>query len=139
MHRKFIAIVLGAALAVTGLSSAPVRAQDRGETAAIVAGVAALAILGATVANDRKHDRRKDYVARGYGYDHDRRFQHQKRYKKQQHYRRHERRHGHHSRNHGRRHQPVYSNRYHRGDRHTNRGYDRYSPRERYHRDQYGK
>lgn len=90
MHRKFIAIVLGAALAVTSLSTTPVRAQDRGETAAIIAGVAALAIIGAAAASDRKHDRRKDYVTRGHGhnYGHQNRRYKQKRHYKQKRYNR---------------------------------------------------
>lgn len=70
MHRKFIALIIGAALTVTSLTAAPAQAQNRGETAAIIAGVAALAIVGAALADDRKRDRnrRNDYVARGHGY-----------------------------------------------------------------------
>ncbi|EAQ24442.1 hypothetical protein ROS217_09330 [Roseovarius sp. 217] len=68
MHRKFIALIIGAALTVTSLTAAPVQAQNRGETAAIIAGVAALAIVGAAISDDRNRDRRKDYVTRGHGY-----------------------------------------------------------------------
>lgn len=68
MHRKFIALIIGTALAVTSFTAAPVQAQNRGETAAIIAGVAALAIVGAAIADDRKRDRRNDHVSRGYGY-----------------------------------------------------------------------
>lgn len=67
MHRRFIALVIGTALAVTGLAAAPVNAQSRGETVAIIAGAAALGIAGAALANDRKNDRHKNDVARNYG------------------------------------------------------------------------
>lgn len=65
MHRKFIALFLGSAMTVTSLAASPVEARDRGEAAAIVAGVAALAIVGATLASDRKQ---KGHVSRGHGY-----------------------------------------------------------------------
>lgn len=70
MHRKFIALIIGAALTVSSLAAAPVQAQNRGETAAIIAGVAALAIVGAAISDDRNRDRdrRHDYVSRGHGY-----------------------------------------------------------------------
>lgn len=67
MHRRFIALVIGTALALTSLAAAPVKAQSRGETVAIIAGAAALGIAGAALANDRKNDRRKTDVARNYG------------------------------------------------------------------------
>ena len=147
MHRKFIAIVLGAALAVTGLSSAPVRAQDRGETAAIIAGVAALAIIGAAVANDRKKDRRKDYVARGHGHNYQRQdrhhYRHQdrhykhKRHAKQKRYHRHERHQERHINNRGdHRAQPIYDKREHQARQYNQRRADRYSAQSRYNRDQ---
>lgn len=68
MHRKFIALIISAALAVTSLTAVPAQAQNRGETAAIIAGVAALAIVGAAIADDRNKDRRNDHVTRGHGY-----------------------------------------------------------------------
>ncbi|MFU8776602.1 MAG: hypothetical protein ACNA7M_02880 [Roseovarius sp.] len=68
MHRKFIALIIGAALTVTSLTAAPAQAQSRGETAAIIAGVAALAIVGSTLANDRNRDRHSNHVTRGHGY-----------------------------------------------------------------------
>ncbi|MBS4009444.1 MAG: hypothetical protein KGZ72_01685 [Roseovarius sp.] len=70
MHRKFIALIIGAALTVSSLTAAPAQAQNRGETAAIIAGVAALAIVGAAIADDRNRDRdrRNDYATRGHGY-----------------------------------------------------------------------
>ena len=139
MHRKFIAIVLGAALAVTGLSSAPVRAQDRGETAAIIAGVAALAIIGAAVANDRKKDRRKDYVARGHGHNYQRQDRHykHKRHVKQKRYHRHERHQERHINNRGyHRAQPAYDSRGHRARQYDQRRADRYSTQSRNRRHQ---
>ncbi|SEN55539.1 hypothetical protein SAMN04488077_12036 [Roseovarius tolerans] len=67
MHRKFIAFIIGSAMTVTSLAASPVEARDRGEAAAIIAGVAALAIVGAAIA-DNKRDKRRDYVSRGYGH-----------------------------------------------------------------------
>ncbi|HKK85131.1 MAG TPA: hypothetical protein VJ942_06370 [Roseovarius sp.] len=64
MHRKFITLVVASAMAVTGLSAAPARA-DAEDAAKIIAGVAALAILGAAIA-DAKDD--KDHVARNRGH-----------------------------------------------------------------------
>jgi ABC-type nickel/cobalt efflux system permease component RcnA len=70
MHRKFIVLIIGAALTVSSLAATPVQAQNRGETAAIIAGVAALAIVGAAISDDRNRDRdrRNDYATRGHGY-----------------------------------------------------------------------
>jgi len=67
MHRKFIAFIIGSAMTITSLAASPVEARDRGETAAIIAGVAALAIVGAAIA-DNKRDKRRDYVSRGHGH-----------------------------------------------------------------------
>jgi hypothetical protein len=55
MHRKFIALIVSAALAVTGLSlaAAPARADD---TAKILAGIAAFALIGAAIHNNRNKD-----------------------------------------------------------------------------------
>lgn len=69
MTRKLIALVAAAALAATGFS-APAQARDRGETAAIVAGVAALAIVGATLASDRNKNHNRGHVSRGHHRDH---------------------------------------------------------------------
>lgn len=60
MHRKFITLIVASAMAVTGLSAAPARA-DAEDAAKVIAGVAALAILGAAIA-DAKDD--KDRVTR---------------------------------------------------------------------------
>ena len=52
MHRTFIALILSTAISVTGLSltAAPARADD---TAKILAGIAAIALLGAAIENNR--------------------------------------------------------------------------------------
>ncbi len=53
MHRKFIALVLSLAVAVTGFAAAPARADE--DVAKVLFGLTALAILGAAI-----HDHRKD-------------------------------------------------------------------------------
>ncbi|HKL05514.1 MAG TPA: hypothetical protein VJ929_06860 [Roseovarius sp.] len=57
LHRQFIAAVLAAAVAVTGLTAAPARADN--DAAKVIAGVAALAIIGAAVADANKSKRPK--------------------------------------------------------------------------------
>lgn len=60
MHRRFIALIIAAAVAVTGLSAAPARADE--DAARLIAGLAALALLGAAI---RSHNKDNDgYVAR---------------------------------------------------------------------------
>lgn len=54
MHRQFIALILSLALAITGLSAVPARAD--GDTARLLAGLAALAFIGAAI--QQKRDRR---------------------------------------------------------------------------------
>lgn len=61
MHRKFIALVLSASLALTGLTAQPVKADD---TAEWIAGAAALAIIGLAIADANK----KPQPAYNYGY-----------------------------------------------------------------------
>lgn len=60
-HRKFIAFVVCLSIAITGFSTVPARADE--DVAKVIAGLAALAILGAAInkANDNDHD---GYVAR---------------------------------------------------------------------------
>ncbi|WP_297769449.1 hypothetical protein [uncultured Roseovarius sp.] len=131
MHRKFIALVIGAALAVTSFSTAPANAQNRGETAAIIAGVTALAIVGAALADDRKRDRRKGHVTRNYG--------HQKKFYAPRRNHRHVYRHGkpRHHYNQRRYSQPRHG--YGRGH-HARPAYNRgYQARSEYHRDHYRK
>lgn len=56
MHRKFIALISGLAIstALIGASAAPARAGD--DTAKFLAGLAALAIIGAAIENNRDRD-----------------------------------------------------------------------------------
>ncbi|MFC3612191.1 hypothetical protein ACFORG_00340 [Lutimaribacter marinistellae] len=57
MHRKFIALVVSTAIAITGLSAAPARAADPHD---ILGGLAALAILGAAINHyDKKRERER--------------------------------------------------------------------------------
>lgn len=70
MTRKLIAFVAAAAIAATGFSAAPAQARDRGETAAIIAGAAALAIAGATLASDRNDGKHHGHVSRSYNRGH---------------------------------------------------------------------
>lgn len=51
MHRKFIALILATALAVTGLSAAPARAGN--DTTRVLTGLFGLALLGAAIHNSR--------------------------------------------------------------------------------------
>lgn len=62
MHRKFIALVLGTSIAITGFSAAPARAD--GDTARIFAGLALLAIIGAAIQdnNKRRHNVTRQYT-----------------------------------------------------------------------------
>jgi len=59
LHRKFIAFVLMASLAVTGFSAAPARADE--DVAKVIAGLAALAIIGAAI-NKNRHENNNNYV-----------------------------------------------------------------------------
>ena len=52
MHRKFIALILATAIAVTGLSAVPARADP--DTTRLLAGLAVLAIVAAAIQRDRK-------------------------------------------------------------------------------------
>lgn len=53
MYRKFIALIIASAIAVTGLTAAPARADE--DAARVIAGLAALALLGAAL-RDRDDD-----------------------------------------------------------------------------------
>lgn len=59
LHRKFIAFVLAASIAITGFSAAPARADE--DVAKIIAGLAVLGILGAAINRDRH---RNNHVTR---------------------------------------------------------------------------
>ena len=67
-HRTFIAAILAAALAITGMTSVPARAGDD-DIAKWIAGVAALAIIGAAIADKNKKDDRVVTRNQGYGYN----------------------------------------------------------------------
>ncbi len=56
-HRKFIALILGLSLAVSGFSAAPARADD--DVAKFIAGAVVLGLIGAAV-NDARKDRKRD-------------------------------------------------------------------------------
>lgn len=67
MSRKFISLVLAASLAVAGLTAAPARAGND-DLAKVLAGVAAVAVIGAVI-NENRKDRNDGYVSsRGYGH-----------------------------------------------------------------------
>lgn len=53
-HRKFIAFIAAASIAITGFSAAPARADE--DVAKFIAGLALLGILGAAINNSRKDD-----------------------------------------------------------------------------------
>jgi hypothetical protein len=65
MHRKFIALILAAAVAVTSLSAAPAYAADK-DLKRFILGVAALGIAAAAIENNRRGDdgRRNGHVSR---------------------------------------------------------------------------
>ncbi len=71
IHRKFIALVAATSIAVTGLTTAPAQAKD--DTAKIIAGVAALALIGVAISQSNKSRRnrttRSDYYNDGYRND----------------------------------------------------------------------
>ncbi|MFS4581818.1 hypothetical protein [Phaeobacter sp. C3_T13_0] len=54
-HRKFITLILAAAVAITGFSAVPARADE--DVAKVLAGLAVLGIIGAIVKNNRDDDR----------------------------------------------------------------------------------
>lgn len=97
-HKHFIAAILAAAVSITAL--APAQARAGNNTAEIVAGVAALAIIGAAIseASRDKHVyvTRNAYPRRGYGWNNHRRHVRQQRLRRhwQQHHR-HQHRHHH--------------------------------------------
>ncbi len=67
MYRKFIAVILAAAVAVTALGSAPAQAGDR-DIARFIAGVAAVGIIAATIHDQQRrgqgHDDGRGHVSR---------------------------------------------------------------------------
>ena len=51
MHRKFIALIIATAIAVTGMSALPARADN--DAARFLAGLAAIALIGAAIESNR--------------------------------------------------------------------------------------
>lgn len=88
-YRTFIASILVAAITVTGWTAAPARAGSD-DAAKIIAGVAALAIIGAAIADNKRKDRRRA-ISRNRSFNDD--FNIQRGHK-------HERRHGRYKRRH---------------------------------------
>lgn len=60
-HRTFIAVILAAALAVTGMTGTQARAGND-DVAKWIAGAVAIGIIGAVIAEEKKRDRRRDQV-----------------------------------------------------------------------------
>ena len=86
MYRKFIATILATAVAVTGLTAAPARAGDD-DVLKLLAGVAAVAIIGTAIAKNRDRDRDDDYVTRqNYDYGNRRDHRHGTRHHNHNHY-----------------------------------------------------
>ena len=59
MHRKFIALIVSAAIAVTAFGATPARA---GDTERLLGGLAALAIIGAAIHHHEKKSRNRTRV-----------------------------------------------------------------------------
>ncbi|QIE46357.1 hypothetical protein G5B38_12940 [Pseudohalocynthiibacter aestuariivivens] len=71
MSGKFISLILAASLAVTGMTAAPARADDK-DIARALAAIAGIAIIGAAIHDNNKSKRRPaPYVSsrnNGHGY-----------------------------------------------------------------------
>ncbi|MFA3919747.1 hypothetical protein [Ruegeria hyattellae] len=64
MHRRFIALIVSLAIAITAISAAPARADD---TAKVLGGLAALTILGVVLhRNNKKKKRDRAKVTQSY-------------------------------------------------------------------------
>lgn len=63
-HRTFIALILAASVAITGMSAAPARADN--DVGKVVAGIAVLGLLGAALHRHNTRDRRREQVTRPY-------------------------------------------------------------------------
>ena len=63
-YKHFIGAITALAIGITSLTAAPARASD--DTAKVLTGIAALAIVGAVIA-DKKNDNH-GYVAKSYGH-----------------------------------------------------------------------
>ncbi len=98
-YKYFIAAVTALAISVTGLTAAPARASD--DTAKIITGIAALAIVGAAISNSKKDDdyaysRSYGHKPKYYGYSSHRKHHykaHKRHHKAYKHHRKHKRHH----------------------------------------------
>jgi hypothetical protein len=109
LFKGFTTMLAAAALAIASFSAAPAKA-DIDDAAKIIAGVAAVAIIGAAIAdsrNDRHYVSR--YYGRGYGYNHRRHYGHNYENYNPHVYR---------QRHHGYGHSHYHSHGYHRGFKH---------------------
>lgn len=68
MHRKFIAMILAMAIAITGFSARAAQAGNNDDVAKWIAGLAALAIIGAAVSE--RNDNKKSRPPHSYGHKH---------------------------------------------------------------------
>ncbi|MEO3417218.1 hypothetical protein AAFO92_21390 [Roseovarius sp. CAU 1744] len=89
MYRKFIASILATAVAITGLTAAPARA-DNEDLLKILGGVAAIAIIGSAI----KEARDDDKVSRNYPYYYGQRKKAHRRHHKHHHHSHRDRHHG---------------------------------------------
>lgn len=64
MSRRFVAAVLAASLTITALAAQPARAADQDDLARVLLGVAAIAIIGKAIQDNRKDERRRAAPAR---------------------------------------------------------------------------
>ena len=62
MTKGFIAAVLAASIAFTGMSTAPARAADSGEIGRFLLGAGTLFIIGSAIANSDRRYRDRDHV-----------------------------------------------------------------------------
>lgn len=69
MYRTFISTVLATAVAITGLTAAPARANNE-DVLKVLGGIAAIAIIGAAISEAKDRD---DKVTRGYNYNYGKR------------------------------------------------------------------
>jgi len=64
MHRKFITLIVATAITITGLSLTAAPARAGSDTAKVLAGFAALALIGAAIQNNRDRAREAHVVTR---------------------------------------------------------------------------
>jgi len=110
MSGKFISLIMAASVAVAGIAAAPARA-DNDDIAKVLAGIAAIAVVGAVI--HKSKDRNNDRAVTRHYYNDNSYVPHRKHHRK--HKRRHHRKHHAHNRGHTAHH--GYRNG-HRGQRH---------------------